>query len=238
MSPRFAQLAIVLALGACGAAPSASQSSATRPFTVGEAATFDSPWAMDFLPGSGVRLTNSALVTEKAGKLWLVDVANGGCASFVHMLQLARQILTSTSARTALVCNAQNAAGRLFTQPGVRRLAQSAVPGDGCGVGFLTTSAASPLLAVETRHVPGHAGEMTMVCDDGRRYWQPGQAPLRMGFTADSVAAVLERGNRLAAIAHGHHPDVFVGKRQLDDALNRHAVVGKQECMRHLGDIG
>jgi aldose sugar dehydrogenase len=32
---------------------------------------------MDFLPGSGVRVTNMALVTEKAGRLWLVDVANG-----------------------------------------------------------------------------------------------------------------------------------------------------------------
>lgn len=32
---------------------------------------------MDFLPGSGVRLTNAALVTEKGGKLWLLNVANG-----------------------------------------------------------------------------------------------------------------------------------------------------------------
>ena len=32
---------------------------------------------MDFLPGSGVPKTNIALVTEKAGKLWLVDVTNG-----------------------------------------------------------------------------------------------------------------------------------------------------------------
>lgn len=32
---------------------------------------------MDFLPGSGVPMTNMALVTEKAGKLWLVDVTNG-----------------------------------------------------------------------------------------------------------------------------------------------------------------
>ena len=35
------------------------------------------PWAMDFLPGSGVRLTNMALVTEKGGRLWLVDVDSG-----------------------------------------------------------------------------------------------------------------------------------------------------------------
>jgi glucose/arabinose dehydrogenase len=40
-------------------------------------ATFDTPWAMAFLPGSGVPLTNIALITEKPGKLWLVDVPTG-----------------------------------------------------------------------------------------------------------------------------------------------------------------
>jgi len=42
------------------------------PFTTAQVATFDAPWAMDFLPGS-----SRALVTEKAGRLWLIDV-NGG----------------------------------------------------------------------------------------------------------------------------------------------------------------
>ena len=32
---------------------------------------------MSFLPGSGVPLTKMALVTEKGGQLWLVDVASG-----------------------------------------------------------------------------------------------------------------------------------------------------------------
>jgi len=32
---------------------------------------------MDFLPGSGVAKTNTALVTEKSGKLWLIDVTTG-----------------------------------------------------------------------------------------------------------------------------------------------------------------
>jgi glucose/arabinose dehydrogenase len=72
--------ALLLSLGACGSsAPTTAQPNGggQRPFTVTEVARFDSPWAMDFLPGSGVRLTNAALVTEKAGKLWLVDVATG-----------------------------------------------------------------------------------------------------------------------------------------------------------------
>ena len=47
------------------------------PFTISEVADFGTPWAMAFLPGSGVPLTNMALLTEKEGKLWLIDVTNG-----------------------------------------------------------------------------------------------------------------------------------------------------------------
>jgi len=70
---------LVVVLGACGSAPSASagQSSSEKPFTETAVATFDAPWAMAFLPGSGVPMTNMALVTEKLGHLWLVDVATG-----------------------------------------------------------------------------------------------------------------------------------------------------------------
>ncbi len=48
-----------------------------RPFTVTPITEFSTPWAMAFLPGSGVPLTNMALLTEKEGKLWLVDVRDG-----------------------------------------------------------------------------------------------------------------------------------------------------------------
>ncbi|MFC5033573.1 3-oxoacyl-ACP synthase III family protein [Streptomyces fildesensis] len=140
--------------------------------------------------------------TEVARRLglhpeWLIDVANAGCASFVFMLGLARQILATTDARSALVCNAQSAAGRLFTRSEVRGLAQAAVPGDGCGVGYLTTSHAAPLLGVETLHAGEYAGDMTMVRDDGRRYWEPGPSALRIGFTEAGLSQVLARGNRL-----------------------------------------
>jgi 3-oxoacyl-[acyl-carrier-protein] synthase-3 len=113
------------------------------------------------------------------------------------MLKLARQILTTTDARTALICNAQSAAGQCFTQSEVRRLAQAAIPGDGCGVGWVTTSAGAPVLDVETRHIGDHAGDMTLALDDGRKYWEPGESQLRIGFTDASVAKVLARGNRL-----------------------------------------
>jgi glucose/arabinose dehydrogenase len=71
---------LALALAACGnSTQTAAQpkEASSRPFTETEVAAFNSPWAMAFLPGSGVPLTNMALVTEKAGRLWLIDVTNG-----------------------------------------------------------------------------------------------------------------------------------------------------------------
>jgi glucose/arabinose dehydrogenase len=76
MNQRQIQVAMLLSLASCGTSTTA-QPSSERPFTTSAVATFDSPWAMDFLPGSGVPLTNVALVTEKPGRIWLVDVATG-----------------------------------------------------------------------------------------------------------------------------------------------------------------
>ena len=76
MTLRLMQSGLLLVVTACGAAPSAS-AAADAPFTTTEVTTFNAPWAMDFLPGSGVRLTGSALVTEKGGKLWLVNASDG-----------------------------------------------------------------------------------------------------------------------------------------------------------------
>lgn len=82
MNPRVLQaiLAGGLLMAACqSSAPAqggASESTA-RPFTVKEIAKFETPWAMDFLPGSGVPLTKLALLSEKDGRLWLVDADSG-----------------------------------------------------------------------------------------------------------------------------------------------------------------
>ena len=90
MTSRLIPAAAILALAACGAsAPTNAQeprgSGATAgasgpanmaetnpPFATTQVATFDNPWALAFLPG-----TNIALVTEKPGRLWLVDVRTG-----------------------------------------------------------------------------------------------------------------------------------------------------------------
>ena len=83
MTLRLIQASLLLVVAACGASDrTAAQSGAageagSRPFVLSEVRTFNSPWAMDFLPGSGVPLTNAALVTEKEGRLWLVNVATG-----------------------------------------------------------------------------------------------------------------------------------------------------------------
>ncbi|WP_205478393.1 PQQ-dependent sugar dehydrogenase [Sphingomonas arenae] len=69
---------LLLANSACSAAPgNAPAAVANQPFRSEVVADFEAPWAMTFLPGSGRPLTSQALVTEKAGKLWLVDVASG-----------------------------------------------------------------------------------------------------------------------------------------------------------------
>jgi aldose sugar dehydrogenase len=78
---RAARYSLCLVLAACGtSANPAAQSggpdpaavSANPPFTTTPVATFNSPWAMDFLPGSSL-----AIVTEKPGRIWLVDLTSG-----------------------------------------------------------------------------------------------------------------------------------------------------------------
>ena len=76
MSRGVMQVAGVLMIAACSA-PGATSAAKDAPFKIAEVASFSTPWAMDFLPGSGVPLTNAALVSERDGRLWLVDVRNG-----------------------------------------------------------------------------------------------------------------------------------------------------------------
>ncbi len=127
---------------------------------------------------------------------WVLDLHNGGCAAFVLGLQVARQLLSSGAGRTALIAVAQNAAGQAFDQPGVRRKAQAAVPGDGAAVGLVALSERSPILDVECRTYGEFAGDMTVTSDPPRKWWQPGPGEGYIGFTESKITKVLARGNR------------------------------------------
>jgi 3-oxoacyl-[acyl-carrier-protein] synthase-3 len=99
--------------------------------------------------------------------------------------------------RGALLCNVQNAGGRVFAQPGVRMRSHAPVPGDGCGVGYLASSEAAPILSVQHLCQGEFASDMTVAADDGRHYWEPGSSPITVAFSEPSVAAIINRGNRL-----------------------------------------
>jgi 3-oxoacyl-[acyl-carrier-protein] synthase-3 len=126
---------------------------------------------------------------------WVIDLHNTGCISFVYMIELARLLMSSSDARSALLCNVQNAGGRVFSQPGVRLRSQAPVPGDGCGVGYLATSAVSPVISLVQRCHAEFAHDMSVRADDGRRYWEPGTSPIAVEFNDDRVASIISRGN-------------------------------------------
>ncbi|UGT45003.1 3-oxoacyl-ACP synthase [Nocardia yamanashiensis] len=150
------------------------------------------------LPETGI-VGNGGEVAARLGinPEWLIDLHNGGCAAFVHGMKLARQLLASTDAKSALIVTVQNCAGQVFTQEQVRGKPQAAIPGDGAGAGLLVKSGDSPILDIETRHLPQYAGQMTVLADPPRKYWEAGPGQMHVGFTESKIVRVLARGNRI-----------------------------------------
>lgn len=128
---------------------------------------------------------------------WIVDLHNAGCVSFIYMIELARALMSGSDARGALLCNVQNAAGRVFSNPEVRLQAQAPVPGDGCGVGFVAANDVAPVLSIVHEHHGEFARDMEATSTGGRRYWEPGPDPITIRFTDKRVASIIERGNHL-----------------------------------------
>ncbi|KUJ69190.1 3-oxoacyl-ACP synthase [Streptomyces albus subsp. albus] len=128
---------------------------------------------------------------------WIVDLHNGGCASFMYMLRLAEKIMADGSARTALIANVQNTAGQMFAQSDVRKLSHAPMPGDGCGVAYLELGGPSPVLGVTTRNIPEYAYDLGLVTPDKRKYWEPGTGQMDIHFDETKTTEILQRGNTL-----------------------------------------
>jgi 3-oxoacyl-[acyl-carrier-protein] synthase III len=85
----------------------------------------------------------------------------------------------------------------VFAHPDNRKRPQSAVPGDGCGVGLLVAGGESPVRSIVTHAFPEYADDMRVVCDEGLPYWAPRTAPMYIDFTESRTAAIVARGNQL-----------------------------------------
>ena len=128
---------------------------------------------------------------------WVIDVSSAGCVSFVYMTALAQSLMETSGARTALICNVQTAAGRIYSHPANRTNPQASVPGDGCGVALLVADDSRPIKAIVTRCFPEFSGDMTVASDDGRYWWEPGESPFHIDFSEAKVAKVFARGNKM-----------------------------------------
>ncbi|WP_024804901.1 3-oxoacyl-ACP synthase III family protein [Nocardia sp. BMG51109] len=126
---------------------------------------------------------------------WIIDLHNGGCASFGYMLKLADTMIGSGAVRTALLCNVQNGAGQFFSQPHVRKSPYAAVAGDGCGVAYLSATGGAQLMGASVIHAPEYAPDLGL--SGTRKYWEPGTEELMVSFPPDKLGDIIERGNRL-----------------------------------------
>lgn len=128
----------------------------------------------------------------------VLDVHNGGCAAFLHMIEVGGALLRARGGGTALLALAQNSAGQIFTQEQVRGKAQAAIPGDGAAVATLMLGdGPNPVLTTVCRSHGEYSADMTAVSEPARKYWESGPGQIHVGFTESKIAKVLTRGNRL-----------------------------------------
>lgn len=140
-----------------------------------------------------------ALVSKRIGACpqLILDLNNSGCISFVYMMEIACSLMRMGRCKHALICNVQNAAGQIFSQSEIRLKPQSPVPGDGCGVSYLTFSDDNPILATAVESHPDYATDMYYTCEDGRKYWEAGSSQVYIDFDQEKITTVIRRGNTL-----------------------------------------
>jgi len=128
---------------------------------------------------------------------WVLDMHNGGCVSFIQMISFAQSLMTSHNLKSALLCNVQNSAGRIFSSLENRVRKQARIPGDGCGVGYFVANSESPVLSVAQRNFGEYADDMAIVRDDGSRWWEPSTHAGYIDFSETKIADIMARANRI-----------------------------------------
>jgi|MDSW01.2.fsa_nt_gb 3-oxoacyl-[acyl-carrier-protein] synthase-3 len=142
---------------------------------------------------------SGAAVAHKLGlkPKWILDVHNTGCVSFIYMMEIAQKLMADGEAKTALICNVQNAAGRVFNHPDNVTRPQSAIPGDGCGVGLLVKDGKNPIKSILTKNFGEYAQDMLVTNEKNENWWDPREKSLYIDFSEDRLGSIVARGNRL-----------------------------------------
>ncbi|MBT6178255.1 MAG: 3-oxoacyl-ACP synthase [Deltaproteobacteria bacterium] len=143
--------------------------------------------------GSGASVAHKLGLKPK----WILDVHNTGCVSFIYMMEIAQKLMADGEAKTALICNVQNAAGRVFNHPDNRKRPQSAIPGDGCGVGLLVKDGKNPIKSIISKNFGAYADDMQVTNEKGENWWDPREQSLYIDFSEDRIGSIVARGNRL-----------------------------------------
>jgi len=132
-----------------------------------------------------------------AKPMWVFDLHNHGCVSFISMMSLAQSLMTTSNAKKALICNVQTAGGRIFADQELRKEPQAAVPGDGCGVALIEVGDERPIEHISVECFAENASDMQISSRDNRKWWEPGASQFQIDFSRAKVAKVIQRGNRL-----------------------------------------
>lgn len=127
----------------------------------------------------------------------IFDLHNTGCVSFLFMLELAEALMKSYGLNSAMICTVQTAGGRIFAQDSTRKKAQAAIPGDGCGIVLVNRQGSSQVLGSVLENFSEYSEDMFVTFDDGRKYWEPGEAAAYIDFNEAKVAKIVGRGNKL-----------------------------------------
>lgn len=143
--------------------------------------------------GSGAMLAKRLGLKPKI----IIDLHNGGCVSFISMLDVAQGLVKSHGIKRMLICNTQSSAGRIFSHPDLRMKPQSAIPGDGAAVALFADEGPNPVEHLLVKVHPEYSEDMTITCADGRKWWQPGLKQFSVDFDEDKLATIIMRGNRL-----------------------------------------
>lgn len=133
----------------------------------------------------------------KAKTKWIVDLHNTGCIAFIYMAEMARSLMYSHGYKKALICTAQTAAAKVFTQPENRELPQASIPGDGCAVAYIVAGDSHELLPSVSNIYPEFSEDMVGLSNTGRKYWEPGESNISLSFNEAKIAKITVRSNRI-----------------------------------------